>query len=290
MQEVLRTDGFRLLICGTSDTALGRALEEHARIAANVLGLPCAVIEDFPGNYCEVPEGRPRVLFVESEFAARLARVQSGDDLPIEVCPAVRYDSLRHQLGVLRNREGSDSQPAVLWVGQPETADSHETLKRLLPALAARGVTLWFRAHPRDDGYGRGAYRSLLNAAGLTVEDVTSAPLPDVLTRRPVLVATQFSSVAIEAGFWGICSLNALFADVGGKTLAAKKGYSVPPWCERGAAFLIVRPGDVDAVLETAVSSVESRERVMRSFDQYFNVHEEGARQVIKVLYNHGFL
>jgi hypothetical protein len=288
--SALRAQGIDLLICGTSDTARGRALEADARVAANALGVPCVVVEDFPGNYYEVPEGRPRVLFVDSEIAAQLARAKCGDGLSIEVCPAVRYDALRRRLGELRVRAESETRNAVLWIGQPETRDSHETLARLLPALAARGAALWLRAHPRDEGYARGAYRDLLDAAGLTVQDVTANPLSDVLKRRPALVATQFSSVAIEAGFWGICALNVLFADVGGATLAAKKGYAVPPWCEKGAAYLIVRQPDVDKVLDAALSSKESREQVMRAFDRYFRVHEEGSQRLINVLYNHGFL
>lgn len=178
--DVVRAQDIELLICGTSDTMSGRALEADARIAARLAGVPCVVIEDFPGNYVEVPEGRPRILFVESEFAARLARVKSGDILAIHVCPAVRYDALRRRLGVIRGAQPSTPGRAVLWIGQPETADSLETLKRLLPALAARAAALWFRAHPRDEGYGRGAYQSLLNAAGLVVEDLTSNPLADV--------------------------------------------------------------------------------------------------------------
>jgi hypothetical protein len=285
LQETLRAERIGLLFCGTSDTAAGRGFEARARIAANALALPCVVIEDFPGNYVDVPGGPPRVLFVESEFAARLARAKSGEELPVEICPAVRYDGLRRTLAGLR-RAKSDAQNAVLWIGQPETADSLETLRRLLPAIVARGAALWFRAHPRDEGYARGAYRALLEAA----EDLTSSPLSEVLARRPALVATQFSSVAIEAGFWGICALNVLFTDLGGRTLAAKKGYAVPPWCEQGAAFLILQERDVDKVLDRALGSRDARAQVLQCFDLYFNVHEEGCQSLINVLYNHGFL
>jgi hypothetical protein len=283
-EDALHAQGIELLACGTSDTRSGRALEADARVAANAAGVPCVVIEDFPGNYRAVPGGRPRLLFVGDKFEAKLAREKDGG-IAVEICPAVRYDGLRRRLDELRTVRQADEN-VVLWVGQPETADSHETLRRLLPAINARGAALWFRAHPRDEGYARGAYGDLLKNA----EDVTSRPLAEVLARRPALVATQFSSVAIEAGFWGICALNALFVDVGGKTLAAKKGYAVPPWCEEGAAFLVTRESEVEEVVGRAFADRAAREVVMRRFDRYFRVHEEGTQKILDVLYIHGFL
>lgn len=272
--------GLRLLVCGTSDSAEGRAVESAARRAARERGMPVAVIEDFPGNYCHVPGGEPDVIFVESEFAARLARAKDASP-SVEVCPSVRYDSLRRKLSDLRSGRAAH---AVLWIGQPETRDSLETLKRLLPALEARGIPVWFRAHPRDAGYAGGAY------AGLPVEDLTARPLEECLARRPRLVVTQFSSVAIEAGFWGIPSLNALFDDLGAKTLAAKKGYAVPPWCEEGAAFLVRREAEVRQVLRQALDSAEARASVLAQFDRYFRVTEDGGQCLMNVLYNHGLL
>jgi len=270
-----------LLICGTSDSARGRDVEISARLAASRNGIPSVVIEDFPGNYTTVHGGEPRLLLVDSGLAMRLAHAKEGG-LTVQVVPAVRYDTLRRRLAELR-RPASGAN-AVLWIGQPETDDSLATLRRLLPALAARAVPVWLRAHPRDAGYSHGAY------AGLDVEDVTSSALEDCLARRPRLVITQFSSVAIEAGFWGIPSLNVLFPDVGGTTLAAKKGYSVPPWCEEGAAFLLADPQETGNVLDRALGSIEARNSVRQAFDRYFKVREEGAPALINLLYNQGLL
>jgi len=278
---VLASEKIGLLFCGTSDATAGRDVEARARLFARKQGIPCVVIEDFPGNYPAVQGGEPRLLIVDSEFAARLACAKEAA-LRVEVVPAVRYDPLRRRLAELRAVQSSED--AVLWIGQPETADSLETLRRLLAPLAALQCRVWLRAHPRDEGYSRGAY------ADLGLEDVTSRPLEECLARRPRLVITQFSSVAIEAGFWGIPALNVLFADVGGRTLAAKKGYSVPPWCEAGAAFAILQPRDVDRVLDRALGSTEARRRVIEAFDHYFQVHAEGAPKVINLLYNQGLL
>jgi hypothetical protein len=277
----LQQRNIELLFCGTSDTANGQAEEAAARIAVNSLHGRCIVVEDFPGNYAEVAGGSPTVLCVESEFAARRAWSREKG-LDIEFVPSVRYDSQRSRLTELRR--GSVGKDAVLWVGQPETRDSLETLKRLLPALRKRGTAVWFRAHPRDDGYARGDY------APLGLRDLTTSPLEDCLAQRPTAILTQFSSVAIEAGFWGIPAVNVLFADLGGRTLEAKKGYAVPPWCEQGAAFLIVHEADVEKVLDQALDSPEARAQALEAFDRYHRVVENGAQKLLNVLYNRGFL
>jgi hypothetical protein len=280
--EVLQARGLELLLSGTSDSQQGRSLEAGACAAANALGIPVVMVEDFPGNFVAAPDTRPRLLCVESEFAARLAADKMAG-MAIHVGPAIRYDQLRRTYKALR-RSTQEADSAVLWIGQPETADSLETLRRLRPALAERSVRVWLRAHPRDAGYRHGSY------AGLDVEDVTSLPLEECFARRPRLVITQFSSVAIEAGFWGIPSLNMLFGDAGAKTLAAKKGYSVPPWCQEGAAFLLVEPREIGNVLDRALGSTEARNSVMQAFDRYFRVCEEGAPALINLLYNQGLL
>jgi hypothetical protein len=272
----------QLLVCGTSDSAGGREIEASARLAASRSGIPCIVVEDFAGNYVHVPGAEPRLVVVDGDLGARLARAQEPA-LDVRIFPNLRYDQLRLRLGELRNSP-TPTENAVLWVGQPEADDGLKTLHRLLPALATRSVQVWLRAHPRDLGYGRGAY------AELDVEDVTALPLEECLARRPRLVVTQFSSVAIEAGFWDIPSLNVLFPDAGGRTLAAKKGYSVPPWCEEGAAFLLVEPRKIGNVLDRALGSTEARTSVMQAFDRYFKVGEEGAPALINLLYNQGLL
>jgi hypothetical protein len=280
--QTLQARGVELLLCGTSDSTQGRSLEAGACAAATALGIPLVIVEDFPGNFVAAPDARPRLLCVESEFAARLAAGKMAG-MAIHVGPAIRYDRLRRTLKALR-RSTEEAESAVLWIGQPETADSLETLRHLRPALAERSVRVWLRAHPRDAGYRHGSY------AGLDLEDVTSLPLEECLARRPRLVITQFSSVAIEAGFWGIPSLNVLFPDAGGRTLAAKKGYGVPPWCDEGAAFLLVDAEETGKVLDRALGSVEARNSVIQAFDRYFKVGEEGAPALINLLYNQGLL
>ena len=285
----LRAKNVELLVCGTSDSKQGRETEAAAQRAAHALGIPRVVVEDFPGNFAPIPATPPRLLCVESEFAEALARRQMPE-VAVHVGPAIRYDALRRQLSALRVADDKRGRDSVLWIGQPETVDALRTLGALLPSLQARRSPLWFRAHPRDAGYTGGAYAEILARSRQAAEDVTTISLDECLRRRPRLVITQFSSVAVEAGFWGIPSLNVLLPDAGARRLIQKKGYAVPPWCEAGAAFVITRAEDVDKVLDRAVGSAEARGKIMKGFDRYFRVAEEGTPALINLLYNQGLL
>jgi len=290
-ESALRAEHTELLICGTSDSSAGLRVEARARGAANALQIPVVVIEDFPGSYRDTPASRPRLLVVESEFSARLACAKVGDAAPsLCVVPCVRYDPLRRRLEQLRLRSAPPAPHCVLWVGQPETRDALKTLAVLVPALQAQGARLWFRAHPRDAGYAGGAYRQLLEDKRARTRDLTASSLETCLTARPSLVVTQFSSVAVEAGFWGIPVLHVLLPGAGAARLAAKKGYAVPPWCEAGAAFLVTEAATMRATLRLALGSQQARAAVQDSFDRYFEVRRPGAPVLLDVLYNHGFL
>ncbi len=285
--EQLRLAGTGLLICGTSDSPRGRAIEAAARTESNRLGIPLVLLEDFPGNFAPVRGGDPKLLCVESDFAAQLARQKFGRDLSIHTGPAIRYDDMRRNLNALRSLAAVEN--AVLWIGQPETGDALETLRVLIPALRLQNPVLWFRAHPRDEGFQRGDYQHLV-AAARSVEDMTTRSLDELLRRRPRLVVTQFSSVAVEAGFWGIPSLNILLPGIGGARLLEKKGYGVPPWCDIGGSFLVTDPAEMADALDVALNSESARGQVQKRFDEYFKVREEGAPGLINVLYNQGFL
>lgn len=288
--EQLQRKGIELLVCGTSDSPHGRMIEATARTASTRLAVPILVVEDFPGNFTPVADGNPRLLCVESSFAADLARQKLDDDLSVHIGPSLRYDGLRSKLDALRSSGCRAGETAALWIGQPETGDALETLRVVTPALRAQDCALWFRAHPRDEGYRNGAYETLLSQSGVTVRDMTHSSLDDCLARRPRLVVTQFSSVGVEAGFWGIPSLNVLLPGAGGGRLLERKGYAVPPWCDGGAAFFVIAPLEVEEVLESAMRSERAREQIQKRFDDYFKVREEGAPGLINVLYNQGFM
>ena len=276
--ERLRAAGSDLLIVGTSDSAGGRAVESAARRAARAIGIPIAAIEDFSGNYFDVDGGEADVVFVESA-AARIVlaeRYCRQGALHIEVASPARYDAYRARLAELR--EGTQRAwararaPAVLWAGQPETADSLATLEALMPVALEHGAEVLFKAHPRDPGYASGAYRKLLDPAGNRVRDVTDLTTPDALAAAPRLVATQFSSVAIEAGFYGIPALWILLPDAGGARLKQKKGYATPPLCMAGAAARAESQTALGHVFGQILRDDVYRETLIRCFDAYFQV------------------
>lgn len=291
--ETLRASGLRSLFCGTSDSEGGRAVESAVRRAARRVGVRIVALEDFPGNYWHLEAGEADVLVADSEASATHHRQRLGTRCPeIWVCPSPRYDAQRRAAPELRRRYASrtSARRAVLWAGQPETGDAIATLRQVLPALAGEGVELLFRAHPRDRGYPSGEYRSLFASSRIAVTDVTSLALGDCLALAPEALLTQFSSVGVEAGFHGIPSVHLLYPDAGGKTVHARKGYSVPPWCASGAALLIDRVEQQDDVIRRALHDDGVRDQTLRAFDDYFSTHAETLPVLYKRLYSHGFI
>jgi hypothetical protein len=282
----VRAAEIALLIAGTSDSAKGRQVERAARAVAASRTIPCVVVEDFPGSYCHHDDASTDLLVVESQFAADVAAVRAGKPLRTLVCPSPRYDSRRAALEELR--DGPAFTRAVLWAGQPESEDCLLTLQRIVPVIAKERIPLWFRAHPRDNGYRAGAYASLF--AAVEVIDVTARAIDSVFVQRPTLVATQFSSVAVEAGFWGIPALHVLLPDAGGARLKQKKGYTVPPWCLEGATFFTTEAKSFEPEFTKAMSDMQARAAVIAAFDRYFQSRSLGVPGLLKVLYNQSLL
>jgi hypothetical protein len=282
----------RGLVCGASDSPAGRALEASARRAAVIAGIPVLVIEDFPGNYYEVPGGNADILVVESVSVMALTRSKFGGVCPqIKALSLARYDRLRRaapsHLSMLRDkRMAQDGPVSILWAGQPETNDCLVTLSALAPILAVRGFELLFKAHPRDAGYSAGAYHSLLAKSGITFRDVTHLAIEEVLLLAPRLVVTQFSSTAIEAGFFGIPGLNVLLPDAGGTRLLEKKGYQVPLHCVAGAAGHVTRDNELADALCRLIEDKNARENLMRCFDVYFSADELMLPRLVTLIEN----
>ena len=282
-----------MLVCGTSDSAQGRAIEAAGRRAARAAGVRLVALEDYPGNYGDIPGGEADLLIVESEGAAQLHSSRLGRRCPTTwICPAPRYDAYRRDAVRLRARyaERDPAARSVLWAGQPETADALATLRRVGPALELLGVEMLFRAHPRDPGYRDGAYQGLFAELGIPVRDVTAYPLEDCFSLAPELLLTQFSTVAVEAGFHGIPSVYLLYADIGAKTLRAKKGYDAPLGCEAGAAILLCDQGGEAQVLRKAISDPQVRVEMLAAFDRYYSTTGETLGGLLAHLYNQGII
>ena len=278
----VRSQQPRLVVVGTSDSARGRAIEGAARRAAGAAAVPIVAIEDFPGNYAYVEGGEAQLVIVESEPAREIHLRRSGlRGPPAEVFPLCRYDPYRARLTQLRQDTGRSwaaaDAPRVLWAGQPETADSVATLAALAPLLREQRVELLFKAHPRDPGYAEGRYHVLLENAGVPFLDVTAASVHEALSLAPRLVVTQFSSVAIEAGFYGIPALWVLLPGAGLARLQEKKGCGTPPPCAAGAAAAAFSDATLQVEFGRALHDDACRTRLMRCFDAYFEVHTEAA-------------
>jgi len=280
-----------LLLVGTSDTARGRRIESAARRAAVHGGVPVAAIEDFPGNYYDLPDAPAGLVAVESEFCRALNARKFGARCPqIVVVPPARYDPYRARHAELRRataarwKQGAGTSEFVLWAGQPETSDAVCTLKALMPALAAEKASVLFKAHPRDAGYRDGVYPKLFDDAGVPFRDVTLQSVEDALALAPRLVLTQFSSVAVEAGFYGVPSLHVLLANAGGTRLHQKKGYSVPPLCLAGGAAHATEETMLATMLHNALRDENLRARLIGCFDDYFGTGEPTTPRLVKYL------
>jgi hypothetical protein len=274
--------GAALLVCGTSDSPEGRAIEIDARRAARDARLPVVAVEDFPGNYAPADGADATLLVVESSAAREIALARLGARCPrVEAHAPARYDRYRAQFTGLRTataaRWAAQGAPEVLWAGQPETDDALSTLAVALPALRAAGAHLLFKAHPRDPGYASGAYARLLSDSEGDITDVTPLDVAAALARAPRLVLTQFSSVAIEAGFYGIPGVWLLLAGAGGARLHEKKGYRVPPLLDAGAAAYASDVAQVPDLVQRSLTDLAWRDATIRRFDAYLKTGEAAA-------------
>jgi hypothetical protein len=283
-QEHLRRLGVRGIVVGTSRSQQGSACESACRLAAHTLNLPVAAIEDYPGNYQHLHGGEAGLLVVESPLVSESTRQRLGAACPEIVSGAsFRYDPLRSRaMGatVASVKLGSN----FLWAGQPETEDALISLTRLLPHIAAAGMQLLFRAHPRDAGYACGEYDPLFALYSGSIRDVSGLSLETTLEMRPQLTLTQFSSLAIELGFRGIPAVHVLYPDAGQAKLKALTGYEAPPICEVGGSVKIMSVNETANILQQAIFDVSARMRLLLRFCAYFDVEVLQTERVVSLL------
>jgi len=189
-----------------------------------------------------------------------------------------RYDALRGRAP----NPGSRRPPyRVLWAGQPETGSCLATLAFAAPFLGSGEVEVLFRAHPRDAGHPH-AYKDLR----FRCKDVTATPL-DELYRSPLdLVVTQFSSIAVEAGFLGVPSVHVLLPGAGARLLMSQKGYAAPMPCAAGASFL-VEGTKSRSLLERALRDAPARNAVMARFRELYQADTPQAARLAEALAAH---
>ncbi len=259
------------LFCGTSQSDKGFQFERNLRIAAFRLGLPIICIEDFPGNYNDVNETETSILIVENEFSLRLYK-NRGIRVPnFLIFPSIRYDYLRSNIGEASAKCLNHS---VLWAGQPEYQYNFNSLIRIAPKLKELSLTLMFRAHPGDIEYHNGTYAKYFNSLNLSWLDVTNKPIEPDFFQKISLVFTQFSSLGIEAGFYGVPTVNVLFNDAGLQLLLEKTGSDELMTVKHNAAFLI---NDKESLENMGFffKDLTLRAEVIRNFKELYRVNEK---------------
>lgn len=254
----------RGLIRGTSELREAENPERRLAAAFSAAGLPVFVVEDFPGNYTGDPASRLDGLFVEHETTRRhhLRRGLAADAVIVAGNP--RYAQAlppTPSRAAARKRYKLGREPVVLWAGQPDGSLGRRTLKALWPALKREGAVVLYRAHPRDKDFGRPPSRP---GVRVPVVDVSAEADPLPALKACDLVVTQFSSLAIEAGRFGIPSLFVLFPEVGRAYLRRRNGMTRLPWCEEGAAFLLEDKKRAGSTLRAALSGKAVRKKILR--------------------------
>ncbi len=259
------------MFCGTSQSENGFQFEKNLRIAAFKLNLPIICIEDFPGNYKDICETKTSLLILDGEFSLNLHKKRSVKVPNHIFLASVRYDYLRPSVvGVLEKC----FHPSALWAGQPEFQYNFNSLMRIAPKLKELSFTLMFRAHPGDIEYHNGTYAKYFNSLNLSWLDVTNTPIGPELFQNISLVITQFSSLGIEAGFYGVPTVNLLFKDAGLKLLLEKTGSNELMSVKHNAAFLI---NDEESLknLDFFFKNLPLRAEVIRSFKELYKVNEK---------------
>jgi CDP-glycerol glycerophosphotransferase (TagB/SpsB family) len=147
---------------------------------------------------------------------------------------------------------------------------SFEALTRLLGLWGRDDVVFLFRAHPRDTTQQQGRYGPLLEKSSLRVLDVSYHTDSLALYCGADLVATQFSSAAVEASHMGIPALFVLFDDLGKEYLRKNKGYEELPWTQQGCSFLIEDEDQVANVMDRALFDQAARDEVLANFQNRY--------------------
>lgn len=259
------------LFCGTSQSEKGFQFEKSLRIAAFHSGLPIVCIEDFPGNYNDVNESETAILIVENEFSLRLYKNRGVRVPTFLIFPSIRYDYLRSNVAEVSPKCLNHY---VLWAGQPEYQYNFNSLIRIAPKLKELSLTLVFRAHPSDIEYHNGTYSKYFNSLNLSWLDETNKLIGPDFFQNISLVITQFSSLGIEAGFYGVPTVNVLFKDVGLKLLREKTASDELMTVKHNAAFFINDQESLGSI-GIFLRDLPLRAKVIRNFKVLFKTNEK---------------
>jgi hypothetical protein len=259
------------VFCGTSQSDDGFRFEKHLRVAAFKLKLPIICIEDFPGNYRDVSDTETSLLILDNEFSLDLYKSRGVKVPNYLIFTSVRYDYIRSSDAAIQEKYLYSS---VLWAGQPEFQYNYNTLIRIAPKLKELSVVLMFRAHPGDSEYHNGVYAKYFDSLDLPWFDVTNKLIGSDLFQKISLVITQFSSLGIEAGFYGVPTVNVLFNDIGRQLLLKKTGSDELMAVHYNASFLIKDKISLEN-MKFFLTDLSLRAEVMKNFNELYKLNEK---------------
>lgn len=278
------------IVIGTSGSKAGVSLESEVRINAKLNNIPLIIIEDYPGNYIQMNDGASTLLIVEHEFCYKRYLEKYGINCPsISIIPNLRYDNLRISGAKVNSKlindwENNKKPQSVLWAGQPETEDALVTLNQIMPIIKSYGIKLLFKSHPRDKGYENGKYNKIRQYLNGLWEDVSSLDLSQCVNKHaPRIVITHYSSLGIEAGFYGVPCINVLFDNAGGKTLQLQKGYRELPWSLEGGAILTENVSEFQKFFPEILFDNGLRQTVLSNFMSWFSQKQSSEKVVSKI-------
>jgi hypothetical protein len=268
----IEADEVGALVVGTSKSLYGYTLETEAKSWARQRKIPIVAVEDYAGN-CALgardDHGQwvdPDYIIAESDFSRRCYMRAGFPVGRIIVLPPIRYDVYREAPPMPFPRR--DRLRGILWAGQPECGMGQAALGWLTPWIRRHGLKVYFRAHPRDLAYVDGFWHEWFGRRRLRWVDCTQWPWPNVWTAPLGLVATAFSSVAVEAAFQGLPTLHVLHPLPVRKLLIEQKRVARPGVVATGVAFASSGPlgfAQLDRSLEAA-----SLRRAGAQFDRIY--------------------
>ncbi len=88
---------------------------------------------------------------------------------------------------------------------------------------------------------------------------------------KPRIILTHYSSLSIEAGFYGIPTINILFENAARKTLELQKGYNELPWCLEGGAISVNDVSKFQIYLAKLIFDMKLRQTVLSNFVSWFS-------------------
>jgi hypothetical protein len=280
LRALLARGGYSALVRGISKTPESANLETRLAREAARRGLPVFAVEDYPGQLTK-DQPAPDALFVESEDACGLHR-RRGIKSDVRVTGNPRYAAVPAPLSVARRarvraRLGLGKGPVVFWAGQPDAYGSSQTLEALVPHLRRLGASLVYRAHP---------YTPLDKPAleGLDAVDATGAANPVELAAACDLVATQFSTLAVEAAYAGVPSLFILLPGLGRARHRRSTGVENPPWCRDGLAFLARGRAQIGPALDRALLDARARGRAIAGFRALRATNRASPRRIARLV------